>query len=93
MERKRNKLPMFSNILSHTKCSSGNIIINLVNKIHFVYISILLLKDTESNKLLNYCRQVRNSQTMTDALVLRKQSTGETELMGVAQTFQKPKRL
>lgn len=55
--------------------------------------NILLLEDIESNKFLNYCRQVRNSQTTTDALVLRNQSTGETELMEVAQTFQKPKML
>jgi len=64
----------------------------LLIKVCFVYISILLLEDTESKKFLNYYRQVRNFKTKT-ALVLRKQCAGETEVMEVAQTFRKSKTL
>lgn len=57
-----------------------------------VYISTLLLEDTESNKFLNYCRQVWNSQTTTDTLIFRKQSIEQTEFMKL-QIFQRPKML
>lgn len=83
-------MPMFSNIFSHTKYSSGSIK-KLIKKT-LVYISTLALEDTESNKFLNYCRQVWNSQSTTDTLVLRK-SIEQRELMKIAQTFQKPKML
>lgn len=82
---------MFSNIFSHTKYSSGSII-KLINKT-LVHISTLLLEGTESNKFLNYCMQVWNSQSTTDTLVLRKQSIEQRELMKIAQSFQKPKML
>lgn len=83
-------LPMLRNIFSHTKYSSGSIK-KLINKT-LVYISTLPLEDTESNKFLNYYRQVWNSQSTTDTLVLRK-SIEQRELIKIAQTFQKPKML